>query len=113
MKLLFDQNLSPALVQKLADLFPGSTHTEHAGLARSDDVNIWEFCLRESFVIVSKDNDFGFLAMQRGTPPKAICIRLGNCTTQDVEDAIRRDIDEIRSFEKNPEAALLILLQPR
>jgi predicted nuclease of predicted toxin-antitoxin system len=59
-----------------------------------------------------KDNDFGFLAMQRGTPPKAICNRLGNCTTQDVEDAIRRDIDEIRSFEKNPEAALLILLQP-
>lgn len=29
-----------------------------------------------------------------------------------LKDAIRRDIDEIRSFEKNPEAALLILLQP-
>jgi predicted nuclease of predicted toxin-antitoxin system len=53
-----------------------------------------------------------FLAMQRGTPPKTIFVRLGNCTTQDVEDAIRRDIDEIRSFEKNLEAALLILLQP-
>jgi predicted nuclease of predicted toxin-antitoxin system len=112
MKLLFDQNLSPALVQKLADLFPGSTHTELAGLGRSDDASIWEFCQREGFVIVSKDNDFGFLAMQRGTPPKAICIRLGNCTTQDVENAIRRDVDEIRSFGKNPEVALLILLQP-
>jgi predicted nuclease of predicted toxin-antitoxin system len=113
MKLLFDQNLSPALVQRLADLFPGSTHTEDAGLARSDDVSIWEFCRREGFVVVSKDNDFSFLAMQRGTPPKAICIRLGNCTTQDVEIAIRRDTDEIRSFGKNPEAALLILLQPQ
>jgi predicted nuclease of predicted toxin-antitoxin system len=113
MKLLFDQNLSPALVHRLADLFPGSTHTEGAGLGRSDDVSIWEFCRREGFVVVSKDNDFGFLAMQRGTPPKAICIRLGNCTTQDVEKAIRRDIDEIQSFGKNPEAALLILLQPQ
>jgi predicted nuclease of predicted toxin-antitoxin system len=75
MKLLFDQNLSPALVQKLADLFPGSTHTEPAGLTRSDDLSIWEYCQREGFVVVSKDNDFGFLAMQRGTPPKAICIR--------------------------------------
>jgi predicted nuclease of predicted toxin-antitoxin system len=113
MKLLFDQNLSPALVQRLADLFPGSIHTEGAGLGRSDDVSIWEFCLRKGFVVVSKDNDFGFLAMQRGTPPKAICIRLGNCTTHDVENAIRRDIDEIRSFGNNPEAALLILLQPQ
>jgi predicted nuclease of predicted toxin-antitoxin system len=63
----FDQNLSPTLAQKLADLFPGSTHTERAGLGRSDDVSIWEFCLREGFVVVSKDNDFGFLAMQRYT----------------------------------------------
>jgi predicted nuclease of predicted toxin-antitoxin system len=53
--------------------------------SRSDNVSIWEFCRREGFVVVSKDNDFGLLAMQRGTPPKAICIRLGNCTTQDVE----------------------------
>jgi predicted nuclease of predicted toxin-antitoxin system len=79
-------------------------------LGRSDDVSIWEFCEREGFVIVSKDNDFGFLAMQRGTPPKAICIRLGISTTQDVENAIRRDIEAIRSFGKNPEVALLILL---
>jgi predicted nuclease of predicted toxin-antitoxin system len=63
MKLLFDQNLSPTLVQRLADLFPGSTHTERAGLARSDDVAIWEFCLREGFAVVSKDNDFGYLAI--------------------------------------------------
>ena len=30
MKLLFDQNLSPKLVNPLADLFPGSVH--HCGL---------------------------------------------------------------------------------
>jgi predicted nuclease of predicted toxin-antitoxin system len=65
---------------------------------------------RESFVVVSKDNDFGFLAMQRGAPPKAIWIRLGNCTTQDVENAIRRDIDAIYAFDRNTEAALLIVL---
>ena len=110
MKLLLDQNLSPALVQKLSDLFPGSTHTELAGLGQNDDVSIWEFCRREGFVIVSKDNDFRFLAIQRGTPPKVICVRLGNCTTNDVENAIRRDIEEIRSFERDPVAALLVIL---
>src|SRR5438093_13719429 len=98
MKLLFDQNLSPSLVKKLADLFPGSTHTELADLAQTDDRSIWQYCLQEGFVVVSKDNDFSFLAMQNGAPPKDIWIRLGNCTTGDVEDAMRRDIDPILAF---------------
>jgi predicted nuclease of predicted toxin-antitoxin system len=67
---------------------------------------------QEGFTVVSKDNDFGSLAMQKGAPPKAIWIRLGNCTTADVENAIRRDIDAIREFERTPEATLLILLPP-
>jgi predicted nuclease of predicted toxin-antitoxin system len=80
MKLLFDQNLSPSLVKRLADLFPESSHTDLVGLARNDDRSIWQYCLQEGFVVVSKDNDFVFLASERGAPPKAICIRLGNCT---------------------------------
>ncbi len=112
MRLLFDQNLSPSLVKRLADLFPESTHTEPAGLSRTDDRSIWQFCLKEGFVVVSKDNDFSFLAMQRGAPPKAIWLRLGNCTTEDVEEALRRDFDAIRSFEENSEASLLIVLPP-
>ncbi len=62
MKLLFDQNLSPSLVKQLADLFPESSHTELVGLAKNGDRSIWQFCLKEGFVLVSKDNDFGFLA---------------------------------------------------
>jgi len=31
-KLLFDQNLSPALVGRLGDLFPGSVHVWTIGL---------------------------------------------------------------------------------
>ena len=102
MKLLFDQNLSPSLANRLSDLFPESSHTELAGLARTDDISIWQYCLQEGFVIVYKDNDFGFLAMQRGAPPKAICTRLGNCPTGDVEIAIRRHIDAIRGSKKTP-----------
>ena len=51
--------------------------------------------------------------MQRGAPPKAIWIRLGNCTTDDVENAIRRDVDAIRALEEDAEAALLIVLPPQ
>jgi predicted nuclease of predicted toxin-antitoxin system len=38
MKLLFDQNLSPKLASRLADLFPGSSHVQTLGLdCASDD----------------------------------------------------------------------------
>jgi hypothetical protein len=35
MKLLLDQNLSPRLCDRLADLFPGSAHVDLLGLNRS------------------------------------------------------------------------------
>lgn len=37
MKLLFDQNLSPKLMNRLADPFPGSAHVLSLGLDREDD----------------------------------------------------------------------------
>jgi len=43
LKLLFDANLSPKLVHRLAELFPDSVHVFDTGLARftSDEV-IWQ-----------------------------------------------------------------------
>jgi len=34
MKLLFDENLSPKLVQALADIFPDSVHVDRIGSVR-------------------------------------------------------------------------------
>jgi predicted nuclease of predicted toxin-antitoxin system len=41
MKLLFDHNLSPRLVNRLADLFPESTHIYMLGLEQADDREVW------------------------------------------------------------------------
>lgn len=37
MKLLFDHNLSPKLVYRLAELFPNSNHVYQLGLDRVED----------------------------------------------------------------------------
>lgn len=37
MRLLFDQNLSPRLVNRLADLYPSSQHVSFIGLDRAND----------------------------------------------------------------------------
>jgi predicted nuclease of predicted toxin-antitoxin system len=41
MKLLFDHNLSPRLVDRLADLFPGSTHLYTLDMDRDEDRQVW------------------------------------------------------------------------
>jgi predicted nuclease of predicted toxin-antitoxin system len=40
MRLLFDENLSPWLVQNLADLYPASIHVRDVGLKREPDSDI-------------------------------------------------------------------------
>ena len=66
MKLLFDANLSPKLVHRLAELFPDSVHVFDTGLARfiSDEV-IWEYASINGFAIVTADSDFLELARLR------------------------------------------------
>ena len=58
MKLLFDENLSPRLVEALADIYPGSSHVHTCGLGSAADEAIWEYAKDHSFTIVSKDSDF-------------------------------------------------------
>lgn len=89
MKLLLDQNLSPRLVKALADLYPGSTHLQDAGLASASDEDVWDYALKNGYAIVSKDSDFNERVMVYGTPPKVIWIRRGNCTTREIEQILQ------------------------
>ncbi len=43
MKLLFDENLSFKLCERLAGLFPGSSQVCLLGLAQADDRTIWNY----------------------------------------------------------------------
>ena len=72
MKLLFDENLSPRLAEKVGGLWPDCSHVELSGLRRASDETIWKFAQAERFMIVSKDDDFRALALVRGAPPKVI-----------------------------------------
>ncbi|HZD41001.1 MAG TPA: DUF5615 family PIN-like protein [Terriglobales bacterium] len=109
MKLLFDQNLSYKLADRLADLFPDSTHVREVSLQEADDAVVWESAKQHGFVIVSKDSDFHQRSFVFGYPPKVIWVQLGNCTTTEVEQVIRKDFDAIKAFYEDTEAAFLVL----
>lgn len=58
---------------------------------------------------MTKDEDFHRLSVLLGPPPKVIWIRLGNCTTSDVERLLRLRREEVRAFAAQTEAAFLAL----
>lgn len=109
MKLLFDQNLSFRLVERLADIFPGSRHVSQCGLATASDQTVWEYALAEGFVIVTKDEDFDVLSSVSGPPPHVVWIQLGNCTTADIESLLRRSQDDLHDFVGSDLRAILEL----
>ena len=109
MKLLFDQNLSPKLVAKLADLFPDSTHVDPLGMGIADDAALWEFAKANDFTIVSKDEDFSLLGLARGFPPKVIWLMLGNCTTKMIDEALRANHAAIEALQNDPDTGTLII----
>ena len=109
MKLLFDENLSPKLVKLLSDLFPNSVHVRDVGLNRAEDAVVWRFAQDNSLTICSKDSDMHQRSFVLGFPPKVVWVRLGNCSTSDVENLLRRHFSAIEAFIADDYASFLTL----
>lgn len=109
MKFLFDENLSHKLVGLLADLVPHSVHVRDVGLKAADDLLVWEFARDNGFIIVSKDADMHQRSFLFGYPPKVLWVRLGNCSTAEVELLLRRNQAVIEAFDADDYASFLVL----
>ncbi|KAA6464683.1 hypothetical protein DYQ86_01595 [Acidobacteria bacterium AB60] len=112
MKLLFDENLSPRLIEALNDLYPGSAHVEDCGLISAPDEQVWSFAVQNGFTIVTKDSDFSERSVLEGWPPKVIWLRIGNCTTSRVQATLRDHVDQVRAFIASEKDCCLIVSFP-
>jgi len=108
-KLLFDENLSPHLVEALSGEFPGSTHVRDVGLQSADDWTVWDFAKANHFIVVSKDSDFHQLSFLLGPPPKVVWVKVGNADTGTIESLLRSRRIQIEEFDSEEGAAFLIL----
>lgn len=108
MRLLFDQNLSRRLVERLADVFPGSTHVTYLGLAEADDLAVWSRAKTDGYAIISRDSDFNDLLILRGYPPHVIWVRRGNCSTDEIESLLRSRREEIDGLPSSSNGLLVI-----
>ena len=109
MRLLLDENLSPRHAIRLQDIFQGSQHIRDVSLLGARDIEIWRYAAQEGFVILTKDADFESRGVLEGGPPKVILVRLGNCSTRNVEIVIRNSLAKITGFDADSEAAVLVI----
>ncbi len=98
MTFLFDHNLSPQLIDRLADLYPQSQHVFLLGMEQATDRQIWNYAKQNTLIIVTRDSDYSDLSVVLGFPPKVIWIRRGNCSTQTIETILRSATGVIDGF---------------
>lgn len=109
MKLLFDHNLLPRLVARLADIYPQPSHLYFLGLDQASDRDVWQYARDNEYIIVTKDSDFYDLVILLGSPPKLIWIRLGNCTTSEIDVLLRSRYDDIVALSQDASLRVLVL----
>ena len=108
-RLLFDQNLSHRLRSILEREFPACAHVRDFGLERADDETVWSLARQAGYMIVSKDEDFHQRSFLHGHPPKVVWLRVGNCSTDEVAEVLRRHAAELLAFDADPDASFLVL----
>ncbi len=113
MKLLFDANLSPKLVNQLQDLFPGSVHLFDLPLPReAEDSVIWSYAKQNGLDIVTADgDDYPPLTSRFGPPPKIILLASWRFPTKVALELIRTNAILISEFEKTNQGLLVLRAQ--
>ncbi len=95
MKLLVDNQLPLQLAVHLRARGLDCVHVLEIGLNESDDLVIWDRALTEERIVVSKDEDFVFLASRPGDRGRMIWVRLGNCRNVPLLAAFDRAHEDI------------------
>ena len=81
MKFLVDNQLPPALAQYLRKRGFDCEHVLDVSLAKALDTEICRYAEEQARIIVSKDEDFLYLAIQPKATIRLLWVRLGNCRT--------------------------------
>lgn len=110
MKILLDANLSWRLINQLTPTFPHVLHVERTGLPiPAEDNDIWEWAKANDYVIITNDEDFFNLLIQRGFPPKIVMLRMGNQSTKSVAAMLQLRFAEIQSLQESEHYGVLEL----
>ena len=112
MALLLDENLSESVAARISTEFPGTEHVRRVLGSGASDQQVWDFAKTRGHVLVTLDQDFERLSVARGAPPKVILLDTHNARNNELAGLLVGRAGLIRSFESDPEAAILVLRLP-
>lgn len=107
MKLLFDESLSPRLVELLRDLFPDSESALRNGLAGVGDLRILEYASARDFILVSTDSDFEGL-LSRISGANVVILRSCNYPTEVAAEVLRRNAIRIAELPGSQDRLIVL-----
>ncbi len=81
MKFLVDNQLPVALSRFLISLGCDCLRVMEAGLAEASDAEIWRYACENERIVISKDEDFLYVASKEAARAGLIWVRLRNCRT--------------------------------
>jgi len=110
-KLLFDQNISFRIIQKIQNTFHDSKQIRSLNLENATDTDIWEYSKIHNFSIVTFDADFSDIANIKGNPPKIIWLRIGNTTTKNIAEILKKHQLTISDFIEKIEYSKIACLE--
>ena len=109
---MLDQNLSPKLIRKLADIFPGLESVYNHSLVAASDPFIFEWAKKSNFAaLITADQDLVLLAERLGAPPKVIRIDQCDYPSAVIEQLIRQEAIRIHAFLESDRAVLRLKRQ--
>jgi predicted nuclease of predicted toxin-antitoxin system len=79
MKLLVDNQLPVQLARYLCERGHDCAHVLDLRWHEATDLDLWNRCIRQQRILISKDQDFVFLANRPDDVGRLIWLRMGNC----------------------------------
>ncbi|MCL2246139.1 MAG: DUF5615 family PIN-like protein [Lentimicrobiaceae bacterium] len=109
--LLLDANLSWRSTVALRTHFDSCFHVDDIGLLNpAKDNEIWDYAKRNGMLIVTNDEDFYYLSMLKGFPPKVLLLKTGNQSRKFIEQLLINSKEPIKIFVESLEHGILELI---
>jgi len=97
LRFLVDNQLPLSLSHYLTARGHVSVHVSEVALHQATDAEIWTHARARDLIVVSKDEDFFYLASRLGDQGRLLWIRLGNCRKEALLQAMGAAILEIEA----------------
>jgi predicted nuclease of predicted toxin-antitoxin system len=114
MKILLDANISWKLTTALKPIFVECAHVDVIGLnVPADDIDIWNYALKNGYIIITKNNDFVDLLELKGFPPKVVLLKTGNNSSKALSELLINIKAMIEDLENNNYGLLEIVKEKK